>query len=267
MKPTREIKRSIPALGTFLEIKCISSELNLEKTQNIITQAFNLVGILEKFLSFHEEKSDLNKINQANLEERISICLELSILLRLSLHLNKITDGIFNIIIPHKTPFLMDKYFQLQGFKIKSLQNYKIDLGGIAKGFIVDKITKFLLQNNIEGGIINAGGDIRIFGNYNAEILIRDPFYFSNNFSIGNYSKKAIASSSISENSKERGGKSKIFKSTSNIIHASIIGENCTICDALTKITLINPDKAYELIKKINYKGIIIDKNGQIFTS
>lgn len=40
----------------------------------------------------------------------------------------------------------------------------KLDLGGIAKGYIVDKIVDILVENGIETGLIYAGGDIYTFG-------------------------------------------------------------------------------------------------------
>ncbi len=39
-----------------------------------------------------------------------------------------------------------------------------VDLGGIAKGFAVDRAVEILKQNGIDCGIVNAGGDLRIFG-------------------------------------------------------------------------------------------------------
>ena len=55
-----------------------------------------------------------------------------------------------------------------------------IDIGGIAKGYIADKLKEYLLKNGIEHGIINLGGNILLLGtkadgsNYN--IGIQRPF-------------------------------------------------------------------------------------------
>ena len=40
----------------------------------------------------------------------------------------------------------------------------KIDLGGIAKGYMVDRIIALLKENGVESGLINAGGDIYTYG-------------------------------------------------------------------------------------------------------
>lgn len=39
-----------------------------------------------------------------------------------------------------------------------------IDLGGIAKGYIVDKLVSLLQARGVERGIVNAGGDLRVYG-------------------------------------------------------------------------------------------------------
>lgn len=39
-----------------------------------------------------------------------------------------------------------------------------IDLGGIAKGFIADKMKAYLNENGITSGIINLGGNVLIIG-------------------------------------------------------------------------------------------------------
>ena len=39
-----------------------------------------------------------------------------------------------------------------------------IDFGGIAKGFAVDRAVEILKRNGVMAGIVNAGGDLRVFG-------------------------------------------------------------------------------------------------------
>jgi thiamine biosynthesis lipoprotein ApbE len=39
-----------------------------------------------------------------------------------------------------------------------------MDLGGIAKGFAVDCAVKVLIESGCNGGLVNAGGDVRVFG-------------------------------------------------------------------------------------------------------
>lgn len=50
-------------------------------------------------------------------------------------------------------------------------EKQKIDLGGIAKGYIADQIIEFYKNNNIESAIINIGGNIKVLGRKNKEEL------------------------------------------------------------------------------------------------
>ena len=53
----------------------------------------------------------------------------------------------------------------------------------------------------------------------------------------------------------------------SDVVHASITGKSCTICDAMTKVALTNPEIAVRILKKVGYCGMIIDKNGNKFVT
>ncbi len=60
------------------------------------------------------------------------------------------------------------------GFKFISLnenkefmflkQGMKIDTGGLAKGYIIDKVYDFFKENGVTSALINGGGDIRVIG-------------------------------------------------------------------------------------------------------
>jgi len=237
MKLHCETKRSIPALGTFFEVKWYNYSDVFDVN---ITNVFNEVRRLEKVFSYHDITSELSKFNESGTTQ----CYELMALLKISKWLTRETFGVFNPVNPTAN---------------------KVDLGGIAKGFIVDRAAK-ILESKGMSGIINAGGDIRIFGLYTAPVYIRDPFDFKNTIYIGEFSRNSIASSCISENSKSRGGKSMVYKK-SDVIHASVTGKSCTICDAVTKIALTSPEIAVKILKKVGYCGMIIDKNGNKFVT
>jgi thiamine biosynthesis lipoprotein len=51
----------------------------------------------------------------------------------------------------------------------------KIDVGGIAKGYAVDRAVEALQRHGITDGIVNAGGDLRAFGPRPYAVDIRDP--------------------------------------------------------------------------------------------
>src|SRR5262249_49064391 len=50
-----------------------------------------------------------------------------------------------------------------------------IDLGGVAKGFAVDRAIDALKHHGIPSGLVNAGGDLAAFGPASYTVHIRDP--------------------------------------------------------------------------------------------
>jgi thiamine biosynthesis lipoprotein len=48
-----------------------------------------------------------------------------------------------------------------------------IDLGGIAKGFAVDRAVEALIAAGVSHGVVNAGGDVRVFGTVDHVVHIR----------------------------------------------------------------------------------------------
>ena len=48
-----------------------------------------------------------------------------------------------------------------------------LDLGGIAKGFAVDRAVAALREHGCSSGLVNAGGDVRVFGPAPRQILLR----------------------------------------------------------------------------------------------
>lgn len=47
--------------------------------------------------------------------------------------------------------------------------------GGIAKGFAVDKAVEVLQSKGTRSGLVNAGGDLRVFGIQSDPVWVRDP--------------------------------------------------------------------------------------------
>ncbi len=69
-------------------------------------------------------------------------------------------------------------FFKKQ-IKIIAEKNMEIDLGGIAKGYIADKVKEYLVSQGVIRGIINLGGNVIVLGskpnNMPWKIGIQDP--------------------------------------------------------------------------------------------
>lgn len=60
------------------------------------------------------------------------------------------------------------------GLLHKGRDGVQLDLGGIAKGFVVDRLVAQLRRTGAVWGSVNAGGDLRVFGPQAQPLLLRD---------------------------------------------------------------------------------------------
>jgi thiamine biosynthesis lipoprotein len=62
-----------------------------------------------------------------------------------------------------------------QGSRVRKLGPGWIDLGGIAKGYAVDRAVAQLRAAGVRAGCVNAGGDLRVFGDTAFPVAVRAP--------------------------------------------------------------------------------------------
>jgi len=123
-----------------------------------------------------------------------------------------------------------------------------LDLGGIAKGFAVDKAVEVLKSNGITSASVNAGGDLRVFGSLPKPVQIRDPKNPNHLIDIGSIQNGAIATSSLYFAKRDRrpsyiinpitNDESKLHVNFSESY--SIIANECVYADALTKVLALS---------------------------
>ena len=153
-----------------------------------------------------------------------------------------------------------------QNFLIRP-QGLKINLGSIAKGFIIDKAVDFALSQGISSGYINAGGDIRLFGDSGKEqnIGIQHPRDINRVIAVLALSDTAIVTSGDYERYFEYEGRRyhHIINPLTgypveNIFSVTVIAPNATLADLLsTVIFLLPPEEGINIAKLPNTECII----------
>lgn len=139
-----------------------------------------------------------------------------------------------------------------------------IDLGGIAKGFAVDRAVEALCAGGVTAGAVNAGGDLRLFGTSPEPIHVRDPVEPGRLVCIGVLAEGAVATSSftfvadacgISSIVDPRCGRplSKEARSVSVLTPAAMIA------DALTKPILLGARDPAALLATFGASAVILD--------
>jgi FAD:protein FMN transferase len=147
----------------------------------------------------------------------------------------------------------------------------RIDLGGIAKGFAVDRAREALRGFNIPSGLVNAGGDLAAFGPEPQTIHIRNPRDPSRLICSVEVSDEALATTARRFDpfqSAETTASAVIDPGTSEPAHAidgaTVRARSCMVADALTKIVMISGTDALELLGHYNASALLISTDGDV---
>lgn len=174
----KHYRRMRPLLGTYVEI---GTALPSGCTAgNAVTAAFAAIETVQRLLSFHDPDSDLSRLNRSAGEPVGLHPLSVRILW-LARRMTRASGGLFNCTVggalvrrgalpDHGGPAALD-HGDADDIEIGARRceaglrrPLRITLDGIAKGYAVDHAVRVLKSRGIGAGWINAGGDLRVFG-------------------------------------------------------------------------------------------------------
>lgn len=152
-----------------------------------------------------------------------------------------------------------------------------IDLGGIAKGYIADKIQEYLLSNNVHSALIYLGGNVLCIGQKETgpfKIGIEKPFDVDGTAAaIVQISDMSVVTSGTDERYFEKDGnlyhhildKNTGFPINNNLTSVTIITTSSTDADALsTTCFSLGLEKGLELLESLeNTEGFFITEDGE----
>jgi len=211
-------------------------------------------------MSFHEPLSDVSRINRAGPGKPVAADPHTFAVLAEAQRMAKASDGIFDITIapdlvawgflprpdaPEPDPVASWRDIELlPSNEIRLNKALWIDLGGIAKGYAVDRaFTAMNLPPDVQASV-NAGGDLRIQGPEPERILLRAPAE-GGQVPIVELENAALASSSGRGDLHDVAG-AKVgphveggsHRSIGTRSFVSVVAPDCMTADALTKIVL-----------------------------
>lgn len=157
-----------------------------KKYEPLLEDCFKLADTYEQYFSATRSDSDVSKINTAG-GRPIEVHEETMELIQKGLYYSQVSGGGFDITVGNLTSlwdFTQEKpavpkdsdiqnavasidyrNVEVSGNTV-SLKNPQthIDLGGIAKGYIADKMKEYLMEQGVTEGIINLGGNVLCLG-------------------------------------------------------------------------------------------------------
>ncbi|MBI2517153.1 MAG: FAD:protein FMN transferase [Opitutae bacterium] len=188
-KRSVELRRARPLLGTLVEVQVAAP--SPARADCALRAGFAAIERVQASMSFHDPASDLSRLNRDGARGPVRVHPWLHTLLRRAQKLHAATDGLFDIAV---APALVRggwlprtathagasrattaDLVLLTDNRVRFRRPLLIDLGGVAKGFAVDQAVAALRRHGATAGIVNAGGDLRVFGAHSATIHIRLP--------------------------------------------------------------------------------------------
>ncbi|MCU7916034.1 MAG: FAD:protein FMN transferase [Candidatus Thiodiazotropha sp. (ex Gloverina cf. vestifex)] len=257
---------------------------------------------LDQALSPYIETSELYLVNDRASYQPVPISKEFYGLLETSQTYSQLTDGAFDITFAsagHQydyrkeikpTDEALDQTRPLINYRHLTLDpdsqsvhfkqtGVRIDLGGIAKGYAVDRGIQLPEQLRIENALISTGGDSRMLGDHRGRpwhIGVQAPRDEKALAAVLPLSGTAISTSGDYERYFEADGvryhhilSPKTGRSAGELRSVTIIGPNATRTDALsTSVFVLGLKKGMAFINHLkDVEAVIIDSHGQMHTS
>jgi thiamine biosynthesis lipoprotein len=286
-------------MGTRVEVELWSEDEG--EAERLLAEAMAELDRIEALMSTYIADSEISRINSRAAIAPQPVSDELFALLEQALMVSAMSGGAFDISFDsagvlydfraHQRPdaealeakletinyklIVLDKEEQSILFK---KQGVRINLGGIAKGYAVERVIDLLAAAGIKHALATAGGDTRLLGdrlNKPWIVGIQDP---SNRQAI--FTRLALENEAISTS----GDYERYFiedgvryhhilqpadgRPVEGVRSVTVIGPDATMTDGLsTTVFVMGPEKGLELIGKLpGYEAVVITDE-QLFYS
>jgi thiamine biosynthesis lipoprotein len=256
-------KRLRIALGTWVAIEARGAagpdgEV-ADETAQAIDAAYAAISAVEARMHPSRPGSDLAQINAAPLDTPIQVQPDTWQVLELAQRLYRLTDGIFDPCLPTHAGRLQDLEISSKEPLLICHAPVQLDLGGIAKGHAIDRAIEKLRSLGCTSGLVNAGGDLRVFGDRQETILLRrgagTRAYFRP-FDLANAALAVSDLDAVDWPAEHHGYYSRVGPITS-LRYAAVVAKDAVTADALTKCVLLCPiDTTERVLRELDARSV-----------
>lgn len=287
----------IYALDTVIDLCAYGNS-----AQQAVTAAQKEIYRLENLLSVTNEQSDVYKLNNSG-GKPVSISEEAYTLLNCAKTIWDTTDGKFDITIypvltlwgfttkeysvPDNTEITKalssvscDNIIISDNNTVQLLNNAKVDLGGIAKGYIADKAADAMKAAGADYGIISLGGNVRTVGikpsgdNWRVGILYPNE---ADCFATLDTKDCSVVTSGAYQRNFTKDGNTYHhildpntgYPSDSDVLSVTVVGKDGALCDALSTALYIGGSEYARSLcnERDDFDYVILTKEQQVIAS
>ena len=270
--------------------------------QEAVGAVFAEIARLDRLMSTYIEDSEMSALNRSAADGPVMVSDELFGLIMRSLDISVLTRGAFDITydsvgqhydfregrrpdadtISTELPNLDYRFVEPDrqaGTISFAEQGVRINLGGIAKGYAVERGVDILRRYGVAHARVTAGGDSRLLGDRRGQpwmVGVQNPRDRTTVAITIPLENEAISTSGDYERFFEEDGERyhHIIEPTTGepageVRSTTIIGPDAVLTDALsTSVFVMGVDRGLRLIATLpDYEGIVIDDQGRMFYS
>ncbi|MFZ5563014.1 MAG: FAD:protein FMN transferase [Thermodesulfobacteriota bacterium] len=262
------------------QMKCFPQpDRSLDAAETLMRDAFKIVAAVEDKLT-EFRASPFNRINEQAGISPVAVDEEIWSVVQRAVAFGHRTGGVFNIafatILRSKTPddpglrdladFRKIEFNEADRTIFLPDRRMRVSLGGIGKGYAVDKAFAFLRQNGLVNFMVNGSGDLRVHSLPDAprpwRMGIQNPFEPQKQIGMVHMRNNALASSG---NYIKRGH---ILSNAHEIMAATVQGDTCEFCDMWGTYLMCLPlATALSELDRENLFGILVDNQAGVHLS
>lgn len=276
-----EIRRARPWLGTLVEIRV--GGLAGREALAAIEAGFAEVAAVHRRMSFHGADSDVSRLHRAPVGRALRVDARTHEVLAAALELARESAGRFDpTVAPHlvargllpRPPHAVEPDPQagwrdvelLDGSRVRLHRAVWLDLGGIAKGYAVDRALDALRAAGAIAACVNAGGDLRRYGT--APEAVRLDHANALGAPLVELGDAALATSVVAAREPGRRRRACTHLDARNgrglraRRAASVVAARCMLADALTKVVLADLRVGARLLRRHGASACVHDGTG-----
>ncbi len=273
------VRRARPLLGTLVEI----SVRGADDPEAAIDSAFAAIGEVHALMSYHDPASEVSRLNRQAHRRPVRVHSATFEVLRAALALSQRSGGAFDVSIAPELerqgllPRVRGRgaagtWRDIEcapGRRVRFHRPLRIDLGGIAKGYAVDRACEVLRRHGIHSALVNAGGDLRVVGSTPWPIVVRHPARPGTLLPLCDLADGAVATSAAYFQERPPGARrvSALVNGRTRGLRdwcgsVSVTAATCLHADALTKVVGLLGARAEALLVRERATACIIRIDG-----
>lgn len=270
------IEKLFTALGTVNHVKAVFEKAERDTVRQALDRVEEYICGMDDLLSVFKPDSEISLINRNAGVAPTGVSEETFRLLSLCVEYGDRTSGVFDIT----TRPLADSSGQmvrvdyrdiiLDGKALTVMLRHKgqaIHLGGIAKGYLIDRAAGMLRESGVRKATLDFGGTVRAVG-LRQKVGIRNPFDRERVAAALETGDEAVVTSGLYERGNHIFNPATGRPAETDLASVTVIGPDGAAADAAaTACMVLGAERSFGLLDSLGMEGIMIRKNGEMFAT